>query len=149
MRCTKWLSQNVKILSFWPWNFQKINFGEKYSIQFLKIKIFKKPYNMCVMYVLTIYICQIASQSVRKWFSYRPKALKMSIWTISKFVFWQTYAIQKDENSTIELPVKFCIETMLFVVKITALKFSPFFTGISQIHILTFTLTLTSHVTYL
>ena len=37
---------------------------------------------------------------------------------------------------------------MLFVVKITALKFSPFFTGISQIHVLTFKLTLTSHVTY-
>ena len=35
---------------------------------------------------------------------------------------------------------------MVFVVKITALKFSPFFTGISQIHVLTFTLTLTSHV---
>ena len=50
--------------------------------------------------------------------------------------FWQKYAIQKDENSTIELPVKFCVEKMLFVVKLTALKCSPFFTGISQIHVL-------------
>ena len=72
----------------------------------------------------------------------------MSICKISKFVFWQKYVIQKDENSTIELPVKFYIETMLFVAKITAWKFSPFFTGISQIHVLNFKLTLTWHLTY-
>ena len=57
---------------------------------------------------------------------------------------------RKMKIAPFELLVKFCIETMFFfVVKITALKFSPFFTRISQIHILTFTLTLTSHVTYL
>ena len=32
----------------------------------------------------------------------------------------------RNENSTIEFPVKFRIETVLFVAKITALKFSPF-----------------------
>ena len=96
-----------------------------------------------------LYICQIASQSVRKWLLYHPKALKMSICKIFKFVFffWQKYVIQKDEN-TIELPVKLCIKTMLFVAKITTLRFSPFFNGISQIHVLKFKLTLTSHLTY-
>ena len=66
----------------------------------------------------------------------------------SNSFFDKKYAIQKDENSTIELPVKFCIKTILFVVKITALKCSRFFTGISQIHVLNFKLTLTSHLTY-
>ena len=45
------------------------------------------------------------------------------------FFFLQKYATQKDENSTIELPDELCIETMLFVAKITALKFSPFSPG--------------------
>ena len=39
------------------------------------------------------------------------------------------YASQKDENSSIELPVKFCIEIKLFMEKITTLKFSSLFTG--------------------
>ena len=103
---------------------------------------------MSCMYWL--HLSQISSQSARKWLSYRPKPLKISICKIFKFVFWQKYAIQKDENSTIELPVKFCIETMVFVAKITAVKFSPFFTEISQIHVFNLKLTLTSnHSTYL
>ena len=39
------------------------------------------------------------------------------------------YASQKDENSSIELPVKFCIEIKRFMENITTLKFSSLFTG--------------------
>ena len=67
--------------------------------------------------------------------------VKFSNWFLTKNV------IQKDENNTIELPIKFCTKTIIFVAKITALKFSPFFTGITQIHVLNFKLTLTSHLT--
>ena len=152
IRCTKWwLSQNFKVLNFLPWNFQKINFREKLSIKFLKNPIFKKPYNVC--HVCSDYIyAKFQVNRFENVFHIVQKLWKCPYEKFSNsnsFFFWQKYAIQKDENSTIELPVKFCIETMLFVVKITFLKFSPFFTGISQIHVLTFTLTLTSHVTYL
>ena len=81
-----------------------------------------------------------------------PPQCPSTFWSMAGFCqgsfFSQKYVTQKDENSTIEFPVKFCIETMLFVTKITALKFSPFFTGISQIHVLKFKLSLTSHLTY-
>ena len=103
-------------------------------------------YRVCIDYIL----CQISGHSFRKWLSYSPKALKMSICKFSNsFFFLQKYATQKDENNTIELPVEFCIESMFLVAKITALKFSPLFTGISQIQVLNFKLTLTLNLTYL
>ena len=49
-------------------------------------------------------------------------------------------------NSPSHSPSKQCF---FFVAKITSLKFSPSFTGISQIQVLNFKLTLTSHLTYL
>ena len=105
---------------------------------------------MCVMYVLTIYMpnCKSIGSKMAFISSKSFENVHMKNFQIRFFFYKKKYAIQKDENSTIELPVKFCIETMLSVVKMTALKFSPFFTGISQIHVLTFKLTLTSHLTY-
>ena len=104
---------------------------------------------MCTMYVLTMYMPNCKSIGSKMAFLSSKSFENVNMKNFQIRFFLQKYAIQKDENSTIELPVKFCIEIMLFMVKITALKFSPFFTGISQIHVLTFTLTLTSHVTYL
>ena len=88
---------------------------------------------MCVMHVrvwtIHIILSQILSQSVQKCLSC-PKASKMSTVKILNFVFGRKYAIQRDENSTIELSVKFCIERKLFfMAKITTLKFSPFSQG--------------------
>ena len=51
----------------------------------------------------------------------------MSRCKIFKFVFWQKYTTQKDENSSIELPVKVCIETMLFATKIISFEIFTFF----------------------
>ena len=53
----------------------------------------------------------------------------MSICKIFKFVFFTKGCQTERKNSTNELPVEFFIETMLFVAKITALKFSPFLPG--------------------
>ena len=80
------------------------------------------------MYVLTIYMPNCKSIGSKMAFILSKSFENVHMKTC-KFVFWQKYAIQKDENSTIELPIKFSIETMLFVVKIRALKFSPFSPG--------------------
>ena len=81
------------------------------------------------MYVLNIYVPNVKSIGSKMAFisskSFENVHRKFS----NSFYFYKKYAIQKDKNSTIELPVKFCIETKLFVVKITAFKFSPFSPG--------------------
>ena len=108
-----------KVVNFLPCNFQKINFREKYSIKFSKINIFKKLYNMCVMCVLTIYMT-----------NFRSIGSKMTSKSFEN-VHMKYFQIRllTNENSIIELHVKFCIKTMLFEAKITALKFSPFLPG--------------------
>ena len=75
------------------------------------------------------------------------KSFKNAGWKNFEFIFFflPKYATQKDENSTIELPAKLCIEGKLFMAKITTLKLSP---GISNNHVLTLKLTLTSHLTF-
>ena len=81
-----------------------------------------------------------------KWLlqSILQKILKMSIGKIFKIFFLTKYATQKYEKSTIELPVKFCIERKLFMAKMTTLTFSP-----GSLHVSTFKLTLTSHWPFL
>ena len=100
------------------------------------------------MYVLTIYMPNFKSIGSKMAFISSKSFENVHMKNFQVRFFLQKYVIQKDEISTIELLVKLCIETMLFVAKITALKFSPFYTGISQIHVLNFKLTLTSHFTY-
>ena len=51
----------------------------------------------------------------------------MSIWKIFKFVFWQKYDIQKDENSTIEHPVKFYMEKKVFCGNNNSFEIFTFF----------------------
>ena len=125
--------------------FKKAN-TEKNTLFFIKIlkKNVKDVCHVCVNYVYARFQvsrlendCHIV-QKLRK-----CPYVKFS----NSFVL-PKHATQKDENSTIELPVTFCIERKLFVAKITALKFSSFFNGISHIYVLNLRLTLTSHLTF-
>ena len=137
--------QNFEFLTL---KFKKINCRKILYKIFKKLKFSKNVQNVCHVCIDYICICQISSQSVHKCLSYRPKALKMSIWKKIKFVVWQKYTIQKDENSTIELPVKFCTETMLFYGKNNSLEIFTFFHRELSDSCFKFKLTLTSHLTY-
>ena len=67
------------------------------------------------------------------WLWYRPKSSKMSIG-----IFFNEVCNTERKNCTNEIPVKLWIGRKFFMAKITILKFSPFFTGISNNHDLTF-----------
>ena len=66
------------------------------------------------MYVLTIYMPNYKSIGSKMAFISSKSFENVHMKNFQIRFFLQKYAIQKNENSTIELPVKFGIETMLF-----------------------------------
>ena len=85
---------------------------------------------MCVMYVWTMYTrANFQVNRFENGLHIVQKLRKCPYLKFVKFVFRPKCATQKDKNSTIELPINFCIARKLFVAKITALKFYLFSPG--------------------
>ena len=115
------------------YNFQKLKFSK--TVQFVSYA--------CMDYIYSK--CQV--NRFKNGFHIVQKLWKCPYENFSNSFFDKNMSYRKMKIAPLNFPWN-SASNNAFVVKITALKFSPFFTGISQTHVLNFQLTLTSHLTY-
>ena len=90
----------------------------------------------------------MSCQSVRKWLSYFPKASKMSIGKHFNSFCDESMQHRKIKIAPLNSPSNISIERKCFYGKNNNFEIFIFFTRISHNHVLTFKLTLISHLTF-
>ena len=100
---------------------------------------------MCVMYVWTIYMPNFKSIGSEMAFMWSKNFQNGKIFKFNFFL--PKYTTQKNENGTIDFPVKFCIEKNS-LSRHNNFEIIIFFTGSSNNHVLTSKLTFTLHLTF-